>query len=290
MLKYLIVSMRPKHWIKNFFVFIPLLVSGSFFNWALVKNSLFAFLSFCLVSSIVYIFNDILDKEKDKKHQNKKYRPIAIGKISFSTVLFFIFFLSSLIFLFQSISKNNIYVSIISYLGLNISYSLWLKRIPIIDVLCISIGFVIRVQAGVFATGLETSKWLISMTFTMAMFLALGKRKVELKNSDSHLTRESLAGYTILAIENMQNIFIACTLILYLLYTELNKTFSGNKEFLYISSVFVITGLLRYVQLSYDDRLEDEPTNILYKDRFILISVFFWGLIISLSYILEPFI
>jgi len=276
--------MRLKHWVKNFFVFIPILVSGSFFDFILLKDSLFAFLSFCLASSSVYFFNDIIDIEKDKNHPVKKNRPIASDKISLLPALFFMLLMLFGIVFIQSVSLNNIYVIILGYLILNFIYSLWLKKIPILDVICISIGFVLRVQAGVLATGLDTSEWLISMTFTLAMLLALGKRKVELENSNSNDTRDSLKGYSISSINSMQNIFISCTMIFYLLYTNLNTTFSGNKILLYMSSVFVISGLLRYVHLSFSEIINEDPTDILYKDKFIMISVILWALMILLSF------
>ena len=168
---------------------------------------------------------------------------------------------------------------------ININYSLWLKRIPILDVICVSSGFVFRVLAGVVATGLETSSWLISMTFSLAMLLALGKRKAELKKSQFVNTRDSLKGYSEFSIINMQNVFISCTLVFYLLYINFNDSFSGNKYFLYVSSIFVIAGLLRYIQISYQDVVDEQPTNILYNDKFIMLSVILWGLTIALSFL-----
>ncbi len=280
----IITALRPKHWVKNFFVFIPLLVSGSFFDLNLLYNAVLAFLSFCLASSVVYFFNDLIDIEKDKNHPKKKHRPIASGKISVSTAIFFILLMLLGLIWLQSISVNNIYILIISYLFLNLNYSLWLKKITIIDVMCISTGFVLRVQAGVLSTGLDTSEWLISMTFTLAMLLALGKRKVELNHINSNITRDSLKGYSIASINSMQSIFISCTMIFYLLYVNLNITFLGNLEFLHGSSIFVIAGLLRYVQISFSENIDEQPTDILYNDKFIMISVFLWATMIFLSF------
>ena len=200
-------------------------------------------------------------------------------------MVFVILLMFSCIVLIQSISINNVYVTIFTYIFLNLNYSLWLKKISIIDIICISFGFVLRVQAGVLATGLVTSEWLISMTFSLAMLLALGKRKAELQNNNSNNTRDSLQGYSKSSINFMQNIFISCVILLYLLYVNLNTTFIGNKNFLYLSSIFVISGLLRYVQLSFSDNLEEQPTEILYKDNFILMSVLLWVLVIFFSFI-----
>ena len=284
-MKYVLYAMRPQQWVKNIFVFIPILVSGSFFNISLLLDSFIAFISFCLAASIVYLFNDIIDFSNDKNHPKKKYRPIASGKISknlaFISILIILFF----VFYLQNLAINNIWIIIILYLILNLNYSLWLKKIIIIDVICISIGFILRVQAGVVATGLENSEWLISMTFTLAMLLALGKRKAELENYGSNLkSRDSLQSYTSPLINVMQIIFVTCTIVFYLLYTNLNSTFDGNSLLLSLSSIFVVAGLLRYVQLSFDNVIEEDPTNILYKDKFILSSVILWGFIIILSF------
>lgn len=284
MIKSLIVTMRPKHWIKNLFVFIPLLVSGSYLNLFLLKESLFAFLSFCLASSIVYFINDFIDIEKDKNHPVKKFRPIASGKINSLTILFFVLLMLLGLILIEMISINNTYIIISTYLVLNLNYSIWIKKLIIWDVICVSLGFVLRVQGGVLATNLETSPWLISMTFTLAMFLILSKRSSELKKSYSTKTRDSLRGYTLSSIKHMQNIFISCTLIFYLLYVNLNQTFSGRIEFLYISSIFVIAGLMRFIQISSLESELEDPTNLLYKDKVIMLSVILWGILIGLSH------
>ena len=285
MIRSIILSMRIRHWVKNLFVFIPLLVSGSFLNFHLVIQSFIAFISFSFLSSSVYLFNDIIDIENDKLHYVKKNRPIASGKISIPVGYFLIFILLFLIIFLQSLLTENIYEILFMYLFVNINYSLWLKNISIIDVICISSGFVFRVLAGVISTGLETSSWLILMTFTISMLLALGKRKFELKKNKTNKTRVSLKYYTLKSIESMQNIFVTCSLIFYLLYVNLNDYFPGDKNFLLFSSIFVVAGLLRYIQISSEESNFEEPTEILYNDKFITISVFLWALIILLSFI-----
>ena len=281
----LFVAMRIHHWIKNLFVFIPLLISGSFIDFFLIKESFIAFLSFCLTSSIVYFFNDIIDIEKDKLHDSKKNRPIASGKISIFFSYFFILIMLTSVVVLQSFLNNNIYEIIVAYLFINLNYSLWLKKIAILDIICISSGFVLRVLAGALATGLETSTWLISMTFTLSMLLALGKRKSEIQKFKSLETRDSLKNYSLLSINSMQTIFISCTLILYLLYINLADNFMGNRIFLFLSSIFVVAGLLRYVQISFEKNNYEQPTDILYRDRFIIIVVISWGLTIILSFL-----
>ena len=283
--KNIIISIRPKHWVKNLFVFIPVLVSGSFFHFNLIIDSLLAFVSFCMASSIVYLFNDLLDIDKDKNHNVKRHRPIAKGTLPVIVVLISVIIMSAIIFFVGTISTRNILPLIGGYLFLNFNYTIWLKKIPIIDILCISFGFVLRVQSGVMATGLSTSLWLISMTFTLAMLMALGKRKVELNNSDNQLTREALKGYSKESILGMQNIFVSSTIIFYIMYTHLNKDNSGNEMFFYSSSIFVILGLLRYIQLLSNDALAEEPTSLIYNDKFIVTSIILWALMIIISFL-----
>ena len=281
----ILTSMRIRHWIKNLFVLIPILVSGSFFDFVLIRDSLLALISFCLVSSTVYFFNDIIDVEKDKLHEIKKQRPIASGKISILLAYIIIVLILITVIFIQYFLSHSIFLILGLYLFININYSLWMKNIAILDIICISSGFVLRVLAGVIATGLVTSGWLLSMTFTLSMLLALGKRKAELKKTKNFEARISLKKYTESNINNMQNVFVSCTLIFYILYTNLTENFTGDKNFLLFSSIFVVAGLLKYIQITSEESNMEQPTDILYKDKFILISVLLWASIIILSFI-----
>lgn len=281
----ILTSMRIRHWIKNLFVLIPILVSGSFLDFILIKDSLLALISFCLVSSTVYLFNDIIDVEKDKLHKTKKERPIASGKISILLAYIMIVIILITVIFVQYFLTYNIFLILGLYIFININYSLWMKNIAILDIICISSGFVLRVIAGVIATGLVTSGWLLSMTFTLSMLLALGKRRAELKKTNNFKTRISLKKYSEATINNMQNVFVSCTIIFYILYTNLTENFNGDKNFLLFSSIFVVAGLLRYIQITSEESNIEQPTDILYKDKFILISVSLWASIIILSFI-----
>ncbi len=280
-----ISSLRLKHWVKNLFVFIPLLVSGSFIELELLKESFFAFLAFCFASSFIYVFNDLIDREKDKNHPIKMNRGIASGKITTLKAILILILLLLVLLQVESLATNSFISVLLAYIFLNINYSLWMKKIPVLDVMSISIGFVLRVQAGVLATDLSTSPWLIAMTFTLSMLLALGKRKAELKNTDAVSSRSSLAMYNEKIISSMQSIFSSSTLIFYFIYTNLSNMFLGNQTYLQISTLFVVAGLLRYVQISFDEDMIEEPTNILLMDGFILVSVLLWSFSIAASFI-----
>ncbi|MCS7118786.1 MAG: decaprenyl-phosphate phosphoribosyltransferase [Archaeoglobaceae archaeon] len=208
MLKDLFISMRPQQWYKNFLVFAALVFSKNLLDLELLKLTILGFIAFCLASSSQYIFNDILDREKDKRHPKKCKRPIASGKISlpiaiaFSAILLIFSILISLLLNFWFL------MAIISYLILNSLYSAFLKNLVLFDVLTISAGFVIRAISGCFIINVLISPWLILCTFLLAIFLALGKRRHELilleENAKKH--REVLGLYSKEAVDQMLSI------------------------------------------------------------------------------------
>ena len=274
--KQIFLLLRPKHWIKNFFVFIPLFISGSFFDTSLLLNSFLGFVMFSISASIVYIFNDLIDIESDKNHPKKKNRPIASGNISIGFAIFLLITLFTLLIL-TGVKLNFLAIEIIfSYLAMNLAYSLYLKRIAIIDVFCISIGFVLRVIMGVLVTGLPVSYWIISLTFSLCLLLALGKRQAELNIVNGESIRPSLKKYNKELISSLQSVFVCATIIFYVMYTIFNETFSGNTDLLFYSSIFVAAGLCRYIFITTSDSIIDEPTNIVFEDRFIMLTVCSW--------------
>ncbi len=273
----LIDQLRVKHWVKNLFIFIPLLVSGNFLHEILFFETLAVFGVFCLAASLIYTINDIVDLPKDRLNEKKKNRPIASGSLT----VYQGYFISLVLLIVISISyyfiNEKAFLIIGTYVLLNILYSTWLKAIPIIDISVISIGFVLRVLSGVFAVNLPFSQWLIIMTFTLSMLLALGKRKGELMLAmDEKDKRKSIKGYGMEFINNMQIIFSTITITVYIMYTVFNDSYPGNKEYLVYSSLFVILGISRYFQLSDFKDIVDDPITILYKDRFILATVICW--------------
>lgn len=276
--------LRPKHWIKNFFVFIPLLMSGYGENINEVQKVLILFLTFCMVSSIVYILNDIKDVKKDKNHPVKKFRPIACGDISSIQAVFIALFLAIIVLYVASFYLNiSTQTILFLYLLMNIFYSFGLKNLPIIDVTIISIGFIFRVCSGAFVLDLPISFWLISVTFSISMMLAIGKRhyeRIHFRNLETRKTTLISDGYSENFNQQAILFFSISTFIFYSLYVFNN--FSENYIFLF-TMIFVSFGLLRYLQLFSTNNLLEEPTQLVYKDMQILTSVCLWVLCTTFS-------
>ena len=275
---------RIKHWIKNLFVFIPLLVSGNTFDQVLLYKSIIIFFVFCFTSSAVYIFNDLMDIEFDKLHPKKKNRPLANGTITISLANFVAaFLLTSSLLLLYLINFDGLF-PILLYLIMNILYSLYLKNLPLFDIFSISLGFVLRVLAGLAVTALSSSFWLISLTFTLSLLLATGKRRHELAFNEAILSRPSLSNYSLKFLESAQTMFANLVITFYVMYTFFNENFSGNHMILMYSSVFVLGGILRYLQVNFSQNSIEEPTDILYYDKFLLTIILLWVLTIVFAY------
>lgn len=276
----IVALMRPKHWVKNLFIFLPAFFAGLleliFFDYKLIL----AFISFCLAASTIYIFNDIMDVDKDQQHPKKKYRPIAANKVSVleGYILMVVLLLIAVILAF-TVGAQGV---IISYIVLNILYTLKLKHISLLDVSIISIGFVLRVITGGIVGDLLISKWIILMTFLLAMCLGFGKRRDELKIAQEKNVdiRTALAGYNLdflnICLVGMSMITIIC----YIMYTVSEDVIQRlNTEYIYITSFFVIMGILRFLQIVLVEEESGSPTDILLKDRFIQLVLLGWFLI-----------
>ena len=263
---------RISHWSKNFFMFAPLFFSGQFTNIDKLYQLVAGFLSFCLVSSSVYIFNDISDLNEDRIHLKKKSRPLAAGKISVRNSIF-ISMLFLTIGMLLAAYLNPFFLSLLGiYLLINILYTLKLKEIAILDVSIIAIGFVLRISAGGILVDVSVSHWLVIMTFLLALFLAFAKRRddVIILNHTGEKMRKSIHGYNLDFINSAISILSAVIIVSYILYitsTDVTNRFT-NKP-VYISGIFVILGLLRYLQITLVKLDSSSPTRILFRDRFI---------------------
>jgi decaprenyl-phosphate phosphoribosyltransferase len=246
-------------------------------------NLIFVFFSFCLASSSIYVFNDILDVERDRVHPLKKKRPLATG---FYSIKFgwFLFSGLTLLFLLSLLNISNAGIYIFMYFVLNIIYSLHLKNISIIDVASISLGFVLRVLAGGFSVGVYVSHWMIIMVFLLTISIAFAKRRDDLviDIAKSQL-RKSFSGYSLSFLDIATTVSMTITLVAYILYSvsgEVIERIGSDK--LYITSLFVFLGIMRYLQIMIIDRNSGSPIEVLWKDRFLQIVVILWGLVISL--------
>lgn len=275
---------RVEQWVKNVFVFLPTFFAGYFINADFLAKSIFAFLIFSLTASSIYIINDYLDIEADKKHPEKCKRPLASGEISKSTAkIFFVSLVTScigLIFLGQEFfnkdfSKFTIIIG--GYFIMNIAYTLKLKHIAIIDISIIAWGFVLRVLAGGYATGIPISQWAILLTFVLALVLAIGKRRGELINAQiTGKTRKALDGYNIQFADIVLAISCTLAIICYLMFTLSPETQNRFNEKIFYTTFFVVFAFLRYLQQTLVYNRTESPTKIVYKDRYIQVTMLFW--------------
>lgn len=286
-LKNIIILARPHQYVKNLFIFLPLFFVGQMNNIDLFYNSFIAFLSFSFCASAVYILNDYLDVELDKLHPKKKYRPLASGLISKieSFVLIGVFTIVGLLMI-SSISLEAIII-LLGYIFLNIAYCFYLKHIVILDIVIISIGFILRIILGSFVTGIPLSMWIVIMTFLLALFLALAKRRddvVQFLNTGK-VMRKVIVDYNLKFIDSAMSTFASVIIVSYILYTTSSENYERfNSEYLYMTTFFVILGILRYFHITFVKNQSGSPTKVLLKDKFTAINIIFW--ILSYTYLL----
>jgi 4-hydroxybenzoate polyprenyltransferase len=281
----LFATLRPQQWVKNFVLFAGLIFSQNLDKPELILKSVAGFALFCLLSSSVYIFNDIMDIESDRKHPLKSARPIASGKISIptATMLFLIF---ALIALGLSFWLSPIFaLAALSYFVLNLLYSVYLKNVVIIDVMSIAAGFVIRAVAGVVIIGVEISAWLVVCTILLALFLGFGKRRHELLLLENQATdhRKILSEYSPYFLDQMISVVTASTVIAYVFYTLSSEveTKLGTKH-MDLTIPFVLYGVFRYLYLIHQKEGGGSPTRMLLTDKPILACVILWLLAVIL--------
>ena len=271
--------LRVHQWIKNGFVFLPIFFAGEFLNTQLLFGAFLAFIAFSLTSSIVYILNDYKDIEKDKLHPVKKNRPLANGGISKRNALLLLIPLSAAIVCLAAF--NFTLVSLIPlalYFILNLLYTFYLKVIAILDVAIIAVGFVLRVIFGGLVTSIFVSKWALLLTFSLALVLALGKRRGELISTENE-ARPSLKGYNLPFIDTALTITVAITLVCYIMYTISPDVVEGfGSEYVYATTLFVLLGLLRYLQQTMVHEKTESPTKFVYTDIFVQLMIVCWVL------------
>lgn len=270
---------RPAHWIKNLFLLIPTFFAGSIFQVERLEIIILGIIAFSLIASAVYILNDLKDVEVDRIHPLKKDRPLASGAASRSTatVLLVIFTASGLLL---SYLLNPVFLILLSiYLVLNIAYSFGLKNIPIVDLFIVSLGFLIRIHSGGILSGVEVSHWLSIMVLLLSLFLVLAKRRDDLVlQATSHsVIRKTSSSYNLEFINACLTIFAAVIVVSYIMYTVSAEVIAHfNSSYLFTTTVFVIAGIMRYLQITMVEQNSGSPTSILVKDKFILITILLW--------------
>lgn len=278
-LTYILKTMRPRQWAKNVFIFAALVFDGQLSNPQSLLVTTIAFLLFCLASSLVYIVNDLADIETDRQHPDKRHRPLPSGQLTIKNAVIAAVVLFLLVFPAAFILSPAFGWIISSYFVLMVMYSLWLKHIPLIDVLVIAAGFVIRVTAGlVIIVTKRFSPWLFVATTFLALFIGLGKRRAEIQllEAIAGTHRKVLDGYSLELLDQLLTIVLSTTLMTYCLYTFSAEITPGNHSMM-LTIPFVIYGLFRYLYLIRIKNIGGAPEEIVLTDRPMQAAVGLWG-------------
>lgn len=299
--------LRPKQWIKNLAIFAPIIFTEQLFNGGAFHRTLLGFITFCGLSSAIYVINDLFDIKSDRMHPFKRFRPLAHNDLSlnFAKLLFGILVIASL-FLASTITRSFFFCALV-YLGLQMLYSLRLKHIEVIDILTLASGYILRVYGGEFASGWRVSVWLLLTTIALSLFLAVGKRKSEL-TLISHLptqhlqaTRKTLSHYSDKLLDVYASIFATSTFIFYALFTfstgsnysKITLSFllpdylpaSLQRKWIMLTILPVAYGLMRYLQDIYEKHEGESPEKVLLSDYPLLAAVGIWVfLVITIIY------
>lgn len=277
----LLQILRPQQWVKNAFVFAPIFFAGQLGDTSKLEGAASAAAAFCLMASAIYVLNDLMDVTHDRLHPKKSLRPIAAGRVSMMQACM----------VGLACGASGIYVAArcgrpalgvgVAYMVVNVAYCLRLKHTAIADVFSVAAGFVLRVLAGGAASGIVASQWLVIMTFLLALFLALGKRRDDLTIAEASgiTVRPALRGYTIPFVDVCMGLLTAVLVMSYILYClSSDVVHRRNGQWVYLSAVFVLAGMFRYLQITIVKKGSFSPTRVLYSDRFIQAVVAAWTL------------
>lgn len=288
MIPALIKTMRVRQWTKNGFIFFGLIFDKQLFMLEPFLRTVLGFFLFCLVSSAVYLFNDIADVEADRNHPEKKYRPIASGKLPINMALAAGLILTAIAIPLGYLLSPAFALLLTVYLAINVLYSRWLKHVSILDVMIISSGFVLRVAAGVALITVERfSPWLYMITILFSLYIGLGKRRAEMNllahGASSH--RKVFDGYTIPLLDQYITIVSGMTIVAYSLYTFSAPNLPENHAMM-LTIPFVVYGIFRYLQLIQVGHAAGSPDEVALKDRPLQFTVLLWGLtVIAIFYL-----
>ena len=282
-LKSIVVSMRPQQWSKNVFIFVGLIFSRSLFDLYRLQKVTLGFILFCLGASSVYIFNDIQDSMKDKEHPEKSKRPLASGNLRVANAYAASAVLAVISFVGAFLIEKTFFLILAIYVIMNVAYSIKIKHVVILDVMCIAFGFVFRVFAGTVLAGVSPSDWLIICTITLSLFLGLSKRRQELAliGTDAPNHRRVLTDYNIAFLDQMTAVATACTVMSYALYTVADETVTrfGTRNLVF-TIPFVIYGIYRYLYLIHRKEIGGNPTEELISDLPMFLNGLIWLVVV----------
>lgn len=297
----MLLAIRPAQWIKNLNLFASAILNGQLFNPSIFMSSLLAFISFCLLSSSSYLVNDIIDIEKDRLHPHKKNRPIASGQFPVPIAIFLAVMLMAIGLSISLFVSSAFFLLSVVFILLQYFYSFALKKKAVMDIIGISVFFIIRAYAGVVATGYHLPVWIMLTVIFLSLFIASGKRRSELVKTGS-VTRSSLDGYGQSLLNFYTTMFAVCTLITYSMFTFFEEPISFQgvlyhfflnnfpgaiaRKWYMITIVPVIYGIMRYGQVIFEMQEGERPERVIATDIPLFLSVIIWGLMmVGLIYV-----
>ena len=281
-MKNIIRLTRPYQWAKNIFILLPMFFGGALTDSQSAIYAFMAFFAYSFAASAIYCYNDIIDVEDDRKHSEKCKRPIASGAISIKqgyVIMALMMMLSTVVIVLMKDRALLVGGVVVAYFILDILYCRWLKRHAIVDVCVLSFGFMLMILAGGFATDIVPSNWLVMMTFLLTLFLSFAKRRDDVVRmmKTGEAPRHNTERYNLTFINQAVTITAAVTVVSYIMYTvSPSVTQRIGSDYVYLTSVFVILGLLRYMQLTLVDEKSGDPTKMLYSDHFLQLVIVMW--------------
>lgn len=282
----IVITLRPRQWVKNLFVLAPLVFSKHLFDASFALRAGLAVLVFCALSGAVYAYNDVRDLEQDQRHPLKRFRPIASRQITPRTAIIVALALATLALTGGALLSPPLAGVAAAYLLLNLAYSLRLKHVAFLDVAIIATGFLLRVVAGAFAIDVPISEWLLACTGLLAMLLGFGKRAHEIKaamTSDREVetTRAVLAGYNLHTLQMAMFLLAAATSAAYALYTRDTRTvqFFGTDDLIY-TLPFCVVGIARFLDLALWRPRDQSPTDAILRDALFMVNILAWGAVV----------
>lgn len=274
---------RPQHWIKNVFVLVPMFFGGVLFDLTTIESGLLVFMAFSFIASSIYCYNDIVDADADRHHPVKCRRPIASGEVLVSHAYLLMAVMAvlsaAMIMLLPSPVRMGTAIVVAIYYVLNLAYCSKLKQYAVLDVCIVAFGFVLRIVAGGVAEEVALSQWIVLMTFLLTLFLSFAKRRDDVlrMNETGEAPRHNTIRYNLTFINQAITITASVTLVCYIMYTvspEVEEHFKS--QYLYLTSVFVLLGLLRYIQIAVVDKKSGDPVKVALTDRFSQLIIAAW--------------
>lgn len=276
----LVKLLRPRQWVKNVFVVVPLFFGFKFGDPYSVAAMALAFVTFCCVSSAIYVFNDLRDIEADRQHPKKRFRPLAAGTVSIPVAYVSIAALAlcaAACIMVARLPPSFIFITA-TYAGMSLSYSLGLKNVPLLELFVVASGYVLRVIAGCHAIDVLPSPWILGAAGSVALLIVSGKRRAEMaENLDPDANRRSLAGYTPSYLDSVISVLGAVTIMQYLMFVSSDYAIKRyGSEAVMLTVVFVAYGVLRYIQLIKVGQGADSPTDLVTRDPGLIGAVLLW--------------